>query len=251
MASDICVTLGDGSVRDCLRKSYPVGRFIIAGFAGSVRIGFTLLDDLLDYLRMPEEDADKCWDPAGVAADWAADAAAIFAAQPEHQRKLGSEILLLGIDPDDRAIRGGVPVLSVLRAPTFVPDTQRGGGKVMAIGSGVNQTEVMERLRKAIRDPRLMQTEVMNSGGFGRTIADDVTYCLFQGAPKGVSRHLHVSLAGLDQGSVHPNNLITLSEDGEPETVLQMPPVAESWAQLCQMLNLDPSEASSISALNA
>ena len=41
--SDIRVTL-DGREIDCLQKIYPVGPFIAMGFAGSVPIGFAMID---------------------------------------------------------------------------------------------------------------------------------------------------------------------------------------------------------------
>ncbi len=42
--SDIRVTLYDGSERDCLQKIYPIAQSIALGFAGSVRIGFEMVD---------------------------------------------------------------------------------------------------------------------------------------------------------------------------------------------------------------
>jgi hypothetical protein len=36
---DIRITLGYGSEADCLQKIFPVGRWVAAGFAGSVQIG--------------------------------------------------------------------------------------------------------------------------------------------------------------------------------------------------------------------
>lgn len=44
--SDIRVSFSDGTELDCLRKIYPVGRFITAGFAGSVAIGFAMIQRL-------------------------------------------------------------------------------------------------------------------------------------------------------------------------------------------------------------
>jgi len=47
VASDIRVTFG-GRTEDCLQKIYPVGGGILAGFAGSVKIGFSLLHAFAD-----------------------------------------------------------------------------------------------------------------------------------------------------------------------------------------------------------
>ena len=44
--SDVRVTLGDASEVDCLQKAHPIGRHVAAGFAGSVKIGFAMIDEL-------------------------------------------------------------------------------------------------------------------------------------------------------------------------------------------------------------
>ena len=54
--SDIRVRLRTGQERDILQKLYPMARFIAAGFAGSVRIGFAMLKGLADQLPDIPED---------------------------------------------------------------------------------------------------------------------------------------------------------------------------------------------------
>jgi hypothetical protein len=44
--SDIQVTLSDGETVDCLQKMYPVARNVVAGFAGDVSLGFSMLNEL-------------------------------------------------------------------------------------------------------------------------------------------------------------------------------------------------------------
>jgi hypothetical protein len=50
MLSDVRVTFANGREVDLIKKAFPVGRFICAGFAGSVQIGFQLIDHLRKYL---------------------------------------------------------------------------------------------------------------------------------------------------------------------------------------------------------
>lgn len=50
MISDVRITFSDGTEKDMLRKVYPVGPWMLAGFAGSVRIGMTLIDNLKQSL---------------------------------------------------------------------------------------------------------------------------------------------------------------------------------------------------------
>jgi len=75
--SDVRVTLADGSERDCLQKIYPVGRFLAMGFAGSVRIGFAMIDAISGYLKT--DDDTGMWDPTAVANWWPTDASVVSA----------------------------------------------------------------------------------------------------------------------------------------------------------------------------
>lgn len=248
VVSDICVSLGNAQ-HDVLRKAYPVGRFIVAGFAGSVRIGFGLLADLQAFLNMTEEEEreHECWQPAYVAENWAPRAREIFACAPEVARRQNAAILMVGVDPRENAHGGGVPVVSVLRAPNFNPTTEEGFGKVMGIGSGASQQEAMDLLRKTVANVDMFQAEVNNPGGFGQYIASGMTRDLFHGAPPGVSRHLHITLVGINSLMVRPNDFTYYPRDGEP-VELRMPKIAESYAEMRRMLDLTAAAGDEVSA---
>ncbi len=62
--SDVRVTFGDDTEVDCLQKIHPVGQWIAAGFAGSVQIGFAMVNELRRFLRV--ESKDIAWDPTVV-----------------------------------------------------------------------------------------------------------------------------------------------------------------------------------------
>ena len=66
MLSDIQVTLANGTTLDILQKAYPVGNYIVAGFAGSVRIGFELLQSRKDSLVPPDMAAVGGFHPPGI-----------------------------------------------------------------------------------------------------------------------------------------------------------------------------------------
>jgi ATP-dependent protease HslVU (ClpYQ) peptidase subunit len=55
MMSDVRVTFSDGSERDLVQKAYSVGPYILAGFAGSVKIGFQLIESLARFLIVPPD----------------------------------------------------------------------------------------------------------------------------------------------------------------------------------------------------
>lgn len=239
MVSDICVTLSDGTVRDVLRKAYPVGRFIVAGFAGSVRIGFEMISALREFLAMTKEEVDEghCWDPEFVAVEFQAKARKIFDRHNDQEKDLGCEILLVGVCPKEKTLGGGNSVVAALRGPTFSPDIAKRWGKVLSIGSGSNQQKAMESLAATVSQIELLQTEVMNPGGFGNTVAFSVTRKLFWGAPAGISRHLHVSLVGINRLTSRANDLEYRSKDGQT-IKLRMPRVAENYEELCLALGL-------------
>jgi hypothetical protein len=65
--SDIRVTLRDDSEVDCLQKIYAVGPFIALGFAGSVAIGFSIVNRLRQLLGPTPP--DMAWEP-DIVAQW-------------------------------------------------------------------------------------------------------------------------------------------------------------------------------------
>ena len=96
--SDIRVTLGDGSERDCLQKIYKVGNFIAAGFAGSVAIGFAMVDRLTELLA--SDDPAGAWDPVAIADWWPQDARGRSSSRfAQSERDLQSHVILIGAHP--------------------------------------------------------------------------------------------------------------------------------------------------------
>lgn len=91
------VTLSDGSERDCLQKIYKVGNLIAAGFAGSVAIGFGMIDKLTELLAC--DDPMRAWDPVVVATWWPKDAREVFNSFPAEERELQSHVILIGAHP--------------------------------------------------------------------------------------------------------------------------------------------------------
>jgi hypothetical protein len=73
--SDVQVTFRDGTTKDLVQKAYPLSNFIAAGFSGSVRLGFMLLQSLADFTQIPEGSGGKlAWDPVVVSRNWAPEA---------------------------------------------------------------------------------------------------------------------------------------------------------------------------------
>ncbi|MCK5611523.1 hypothetical protein KAR91_57160 [Candidatus Pacearchaeota archaeon] len=100
--SDVQVTWNGGKVRkDCLKKVYPVAPNMVAGFSGSVDIGFLLLSDLSNFIHSKTKH-DQLAMPRHIAHEWYRRAKRIFAEQSKPQQKLGCSIILAGTSPNER-----------------------------------------------------------------------------------------------------------------------------------------------------
>src|ERR1700735_1807092 len=91
LVSDVQVTFtkasGEKDYRDCLQKVYPLGKFIVGGFAGSGRIGFNSLAILN---REVAREAEGAWDLNVVANTWGRRLLArVFRFSSEREKKCG------------------------------------------------------------------------------------------------------------------------------------------------------------------
>jgi hypothetical protein len=157
MMSDVRVTFSDGRKRDLLQKAYPVGPYIVAGFAGSVRIGFQMLESLAKFLIVPPNAPQPgAWEPEWVAEHWKPIAFQIFASADTQEQALRCQILLVGIsnkiDPEvaanPRAVQ--MPRACIVRfsSPDFEPVIKNTRLSVDHIGSGggmEHYTKVMQK----------------------------------------------------------------------------------------------------------
>jgi len=105
------------------------------GFAGSVKIGFDMVQRLAQLLE--NDDPHGVWDPEVVAEWWPDDAATVFAGAPPEEQQLNSELILLSVHPNKHA--GEVPwarsYVHCFRAPDFAPQ-EASTNEVVSIGSG-------------------------------------------------------------------------------------------------------------------
>jgi hypothetical protein len=192
--SDVRVTLGDASEHDCLQKIYPVGRFIALGFAGSVRIGFAMVETLNGLLR--HDDESCAWDPNAVAEWWPKDARAIFGGFSNEERAHQCHLMMISVHPTENngAPSWGRAYVYIFRSPDFNPEPVP-FYTVGAIGCGV----AIEACREAVQQLSnnrermfmLMKGEQGTSGGMGSMIGHDLTRVLKRTCPRGISSHLN------------------------------------------------------------
>ena len=150
--SDVQVTFNGGVTRDLVQKAYPISNFIAAGFSGSVRVGFALLQSLADCTRLPDDALEtQAWDPAWVATQWAPTARSVFKAEPQEERDLGASVLLLGASPTESAGPGAKMFLVRFAAPDFKPGIMARFIMSCSIGSGAGVLEYKHRIKPQIR----------------------------------------------------------------------------------------------------
>jgi hypothetical protein len=232
--SDIRVTFSDGSERDCLQKIYPMARFIAAGFAGSVRIGFGMLNGLAYQLRDAPENA--AFFPQEVADCLTPLARDIFQSFPPEERALHSHLMLLGAHPTDDV---GIPGLArcsvhILRSPEFVPAITR-IGEVVSIGSGSGVPPYQEVLANLSADPMsLLHGEMAGTGGSSLILSMVIQKTIAKNPVPGISQHAHICLAYRGVVGVHTNDENIYPQTGEM-IEFRMPKVATTWEEFVNM----------------
>jgi len=230
--SDIRVTFSDGSEQDCLRKIYPVGRFIAAGFAGSVRIGFGMIQKLAELLRNPDE--KLAWIPSEVAAWWQHDAQEVFNSFDNLERDGGCQIILLGAHPSENA--GDVPwartQVYTFTWPDFEP-VLANPNEVVSIGSGASVAQYQELLEQIPMDESIEQLEAMHFGGMTDGLMMIITDRIQQIPTPGISPHLHVCLVSRGQVQIRKNDRRYINRPDLQDFI--MPDVATSWDEFEQI----------------
>jgi hypothetical protein len=270
--SDVRVTLGDGSEVDCLQKIYPVGRWIAAGFAGNVYIGFAMVEELrkLAYL---ENERLAC-DPVLVAQEWPHYARQLFARFPADARGDGCDLMLISIHPRDHTGNPSWPrsYVHIFRSPDYQAETVP-VHTLGSIGSGSSYPPCQAAVEAFSGDPKrralFVQGEVGTQGGMATMLGFDLTQLLMGTQPGGISSHLHYcwvyrgniiiktndhrqkgrwsileSGSGInrDQNAPDTSTLKQAVLEGGA-TAFEMPRLAATWEELVQLLDATGAKA--------
>lgn len=254
--SDIRVTLGDGSEVDCLQKIYPVARWAAAGFAGSVKIGFAMIDKLSRMGNSIEEPYAII--PAVFAREWPTYARKVFEHFPdERERRSGSHLMLISTDPQEDNGNPNCPrcYVHIFKSPDFEPEEIK-VHKLGSIGIGSGYDECRAVI-EGFFDRRIfhMKIGMGNEGGMGTSIGHDLTSLLMLIQPKSISSNLHYCWVYRGKIIIETNNRImegrwtifplghTQDQFDDSEEALdegtvafRMPPLATTWDELDQIL---------------
>jgi hypothetical protein len=228
--SDICVTSPTKTTADIIRKVFPVCKYIGAGFAGNVCLGFKLIDDLKEFLFL--KDRNKIWDPLWVSENWYRRAKKIYL--ESNINNSGVHVLLNGVSPDiDVGIRGWAKVYTIiLRSPDFLPEIYTDGFGIYSIGSGSYIEIYKNELKNAFKEiGTMLPAEANNPGGYGRMLLTNFSQFLIQYPVEGISKHIH--LLEIQRGSIQlfKSDHINYLKNNQKVEVF-MPKIATNWNEL-------------------
>ena len=237
--SDIQVTLPGGETVDCLQKMYPLAQNVIAGFAGDVELGFSMLGDLAAVIQ--DKQPRSARDGMG---EFSRIAKARFAGLSPDQQERGSEVLVAYVLPDDQMVYGGRPVVGRFRCPHFeFEEIPRGTWG--SIGSGTDIPAYQQELEKLTGEEArpLLQMEANWPGGFAQTMFIALTGAIGDKEPvPGISHHFHCCVVTA-QGCMPGNSDRTMFGPAGEVVEIKMPKVATSFAELQGLLRAGRQDA--------
>lgn len=230
--SDIRVTLSDGNEVDCLQKIHAICPSMALGFAGSVAIGFKVIEQLSAELQSVGRIIG--WNPLLVAGSVPQGTRILFNSFSPEERALGCELMLLSAHPTEQD--GDAPwarcYVFRFRAPDFEPVIAR-PASIVTIGSGRLVSSYIGALRNLEKDFTLFNLETGMPGGSAFGLMMSVTSAIKRTPTRGISTHLHICIVGRDGVRLGKNNT---ERPDNPDENFTMPPVASNMEELKQIL---------------
>lgn len=234
--SDVRVTLSDGTEKDCLQKIYKIGDHILLGFAGSVAIGFEIVDQLAAALPPPPKKGLTLI-PQAISEDLPIGTRELFRSFPENEQRLGLQLILLSAHPteNDGAAPWAKCYVYRFSSPDFQPHIA-GPSEIVSIGSG----SVVETYKNALHvlqgDFEHLKLQQYYRYGAALGMMESISAELKRLPVKGISQHLHICVVGRDGARIWNNDFLV---NDSPEESFIMPPVATSFEELRTILSVD------------
>jgi hypothetical protein len=233
MLSDVRVTFDGGRQEDLVKKAFPVGRYIIAGFAGSVAIGFRMIESLRAFLTPP--DATSAWKPKWVAETWGPIAAEIFRSSPGRQRAGHSHILLVGVSQDEHLGVPGLLRIYVIRLtdPNYEPEIFSKPLSVFHIGRGGGVNYYTQALQGFFElDNETHKAHMAGLGAWPAMIGHTIGRVVQDNPVSGISPHVHILVCSGNAILEGNNNSTLFPGDGAEPIELKMPKIATNYPEL-------------------
>lgn len=225
IVGDTRVTFGDGREADLVRKVHWVGRDMVAGFAGSVRIGFYLLTDLAMKLRLDGQ-PDVIWKPEAVTKRWSREAAEIFSGFDEREKAARCSILIAAVAPRNN---GPFPFTTLIRmsSPTFKPHIMPRFGS-MQIGSGQQHEIYRGWAEQYFSTPQFMINFANWEGTIATVFALSLSDRIKKNPLPGVSPFMHVVACGR---GTRTEARVPVPAFGDDPSALAFPEVAGGYSK--------------------
>ncbi len=224
--ADVCVTCGDtGITMDVLQKAFPMGPFMVAGLAGEVGVGLTLLRSMQLFLRRLQREPDECYDPEWVAENWSKEAKQIYSDISNDMTVGDVHIITVGLKVKEKVLGGAIPCVTIYKSPEFFPETVTGGNRSLSIGSGSHVDIYRNSLERMLKDKDLvyMNGEIGSIGGFGRLVWQMIQRDIENNPVEGISDQLQLFLIRLGR----------IEEWRSPN----MPELATNWPELLNKID--------------
>jgi hypothetical protein len=233
MVSDVRVSWTDGTEADLLRKAYSVGPYLLTGFAS---IGFQLIHNLQTFLA-PPDNTSSAWKPELVAEHWHPEAVRIFAGAPPNEQAGHSQLLLVGVSPDEYLGAPEFPRVYLIKmeAPAFRPVHSSKGLSVCHIGSGSTVAAYEQGVSEFFKmtSPTLQAATggpaawaSMLGTSIGRIVQDDPR--------EGISPHVHIQNLYARRFYSGDNDATRVYPDGR-RTEFRMPHVASTQPEVVKL----------------
>jgi hypothetical protein len=149
LISDVRVSWGTDQHADMLQKIYPVGPLLLAGFAGSVQVGFQMIHDMREAFALPP---DHIWLPSIAVWRWWRRARRIFRYQPIELQQLGCSLIVAAVSPVRSGFIGTFSYAAVMRSPDFRPEFLKRGSWA-GIGNAKTHSVATKMIESYQRDP--------------------------------------------------------------------------------------------------
>lgn len=235
MANDvrICVQHADGRCVAVdgigLQKVHPVGPFVLAGFAGSVELGFAAITDLRRCIGSPPDGVAVS--PCKLARWWWRRPRRVWRTTvPERLKPIGLEVMIVGVSPEPTPFPTSHGF--IFRSPTFEPERIR-PWKPASIGRG-NLVPRLARELDEIVSPEslnqgLLRAEVGFPLGGAGLLGLALGAALQETDEASVSEHFQTWQVRLGEINTGTNDMQALTP-GVPSRT--MPPLATTWEEM-------------------
>lgn len=187
----------------------------------------------LQNFLVPPDNSSSAWKPEWVAENWCSEAAQIFANAPPEEQAAHSQLLIVGVSPDEHLGAPEFPRVYLIRleAPDFAPKYFPKGMSVCHIGSGSDIAAYEQAVAEFfdMHSPTL-QAATAGPAAWAQMLGNSVGRLVQDNPREGISPHVHIQVCSL--GGFHAgDNNVTRVYPGGRRIEFRMPRVASTQAE--------------------